>query len=58
MVKPVLREVLTVAVTTGVVLLTQDRPFEWSLGAAIAASLLLPYACAGHGWPPSCASPP
>ncbi|MEU3649884.1 histidine kinase [Lentzea sp. NPDC034063] len=42
MVKPVLREVLTVAVTAGVVLMTQDRPFEWSLWTAVAASLLLP----------------
>ncbi len=42
MVKPVFREILTVGITTGVVLLTQDRPFPWSLGVAIGASLLLP----------------
>ncbi|MEV6712546.1 histidine kinase [Lentzea sp. NPDC051208] len=40
--KPVLREILTVGITTGVVLLTQDRPFPWSLWTAVAASLLLP----------------
>ncbi|WP_232837157.1 sensor histidine kinase [Lentzea terrae] len=38
----VVREVLTVGITTGVVLLTQDRPFSWSLWTAVAASLLLP----------------
>ena len=40
--KPLVREVLTVGITTGVVLLTQDRPFPWSLWSAVAASLLLP----------------
>ncbi|GGN04193.1 two-component sensor histidine kinase [Lentzea pudingi] len=40
--KPVARELLTVGTTTGVVLLTQDRPFAWSLWAAVAAALLLP----------------
>ncbi|MET9225690.1 histidine kinase [Lentzea sp. NPDC003310] len=40
--KRLLLELLTVGITTGVVLLTQDRPFEWSLGTAVAASLLLP----------------
>lgn len=40
--KTVLREILTVGLTTGVVLLTQDRPFPWSLWTAVAASLLLP----------------
>jgi signal transduction histidine kinase len=41
-VKRLLLELLTIGITTGVVLLTQDRPFEWSLGTAVAASLLLP----------------
>lgn len=40
--KHVYREILTVGITTGVVLLTQDRPFSWSLLVAIGASLLLP----------------
>ncbi|ANZ34787.1 hypothetical protein BBK82_00545 [Lentzea guizhouensis] len=40
--KTLLRELLTVGTTTGVVLLTQDRPFPWSLWAAVAAALLLP----------------
>ncbi len=40
--KPLLRELLTVGLTTGVVLLTQDRPFPWSLWTAVAAALLLP----------------
>ncbi|WP_394622070.1 sensor histidine kinase [Lentzea sp. JNUCC 0626] len=66
--KPVLREVLTVGVTTGVVLLTQDRPFTWSLWTAVAASLLLsvrlrwpwlasllciPAVAGGLGWAPA-----
>lgn len=38
----VVREILTVGITTGVVLLTQDRPFSWSLWTAVGASLLLP----------------
>lgn len=42
MVKTFCREILIVGLTTGVVLLTQDRPFPWSLWSAIAASLLLP----------------
>ncbi|WP_053735075.1 sensor histidine kinase [Nocardia sp. NRRL S-836] len=40
--KQLLRELLTVGLTTGVVLLTQDRPFPWSLWTAVAACLLLP----------------
>ncbi|MGZ3147300.1 sensor histidine kinase [Lentzea chajnantorensis] len=42
MVKQLLRELLTVGTTTGVVLLTQDRPFPWSLWTAVLAALLLP----------------
>ncbi|GAA3688858.1 histidine kinase [Lentzea roselyniae] len=42
MVKPLYREILTVGITTGVVLLAQDRPFPWSLWTAVGASLLLP----------------
>jgi signal transduction histidine kinase len=41
-VRVVVREALTVGITTGVVLLTQDRPFPWSFWTAVAASLLLP----------------
>ncbi|HEX7304340.1 histidine kinase dimerization/phosphoacceptor domain-containing protein, partial [Lentzea sp.] len=40
--KRLLLELLTVGLAAGVVLLTQDRPFPWSLWTAIAASLLLP----------------
>ncbi|HUQ58129.1 sensor histidine kinase [Lentzea sp.] len=46
--KTLLRELLTVLVTAGVVLLTEDRPFPWSLWTAVAASLLLPV---GLRWP-------
>ncbi|WP_329793582.1 histidine kinase [Lentzea sp. DG1S-22] len=68
MVKAVLREVLTVGITTGVVLLTQDRPFPWSLWTAVIASLLLsvrlrrpwlasliciPAVAGGLGWAPA-----
>lgn len=68
MVKPVLREILTVGITTGVVLLTQDRPFPWSLWTAVGASLLLsvrlrwpwlasllcvPAVAGGLGWAPA-----
>jgi signal transduction histidine kinase len=41
-VKTVSREILTVGLTTGIVLLTENRPFPWSLWAATAACLLLP----------------
>ncbi|MFD9700883.1 sensor histidine kinase [Lentzea sp. NPDC059081] len=40
--KRLLRELLTVTLVVGVVMLTQDRPFPWSLWTALAASLLLP----------------
>ncbi|MCR3753698.1 sensor histidine kinase [Lentzea californiensis] len=68
MVKAALREILTVGITTGVVLLTQDRPFPWSLWTAVAASLLLslrlrwpwlasllcvPAVAGGLGWAPA-----
>lgn len=68
MVKPLYREILTVGITTGVVLLTQDRPFPWSLWTAVAASLLLsvrlrwpwlasllcvPAVAGGLGWAPA-----
>ncbi|MFD5827598.1 sensor histidine kinase [Lentzea sp. NPDC060358] len=40
--KRLLQELLTVGLAAGVVLLTQDRPYPWSLWAAITAALLLP----------------
>ncbi|SDG84928.1 Signal transduction histidine kinase [Lentzea fradiae] len=40
--KPLLRELLTVLLTTGVVLLSQDRLFPWSLWTAVAAAVCLP----------------
>lgn len=66
--KPFVGEVLTVGITTGVVLLTEDRPFPWSLWTAVGASLLLsvrlrwpwlatllciPAVAGGLGWAPA-----
>lgn len=68
MVKPFVGEILTVGITTGVVLLTEDRPFPWSLWTAVGASLLLsvrlrwpwlasllciPAVAGGLGWAPA-----